>query len=135
MISINNLINKYREFLLYGIIGGACASLDFVIYTIALYCGVGLLAANTIGVLCGIAASFTLNRQYNFKVKDHTLRRFAIFLSVGLSGLALSSVLLYALVDNLEWNKLYAKLLTIVVVSVFQFVLNKTLTFKVQENG
>lgn len=134
MTSINDIIGKYREFLLYGIIGGACASLDFAIYTIALYLGVGLLCANTIGVLCGIAASFTLNRQYNFKVKDHTLRRFAIFLSVGLSGLALSSVLLYALVDNLEWNKLYAKLLTIVVVSVFQFVLNKTLTFKVQEN-
>lgn len=134
MISVNGIIGKYREFLLYGIIGGACASLDFVIYTVALYAGVGLMGANTIGVLCGIAASFTLNRQYNFKVKDHTLRRFAIFLSVGLSGLALSSILLYALVDNLEWNKLYAKLLTIAVVSVFQFVLNKTLTFKVQED-
>ena len=130
------LINRYREFLLYGIIGGACATLDFLIYSFILYLSSGdyLLLANTIGVLCGIAASFTLNRQYNFKVKDHTVRRFVIFLSVGLSGLVISSALLYILVDNLGWNKLYAKLFTIVIVSVFQFIMNKSLTFKAKAN-
>ncbi len=92
------------------------------------------MAANTLGVICGIAASFTLNRQYNFKVKDHTARRLVIFFAVGLSGLAISSAIIYATVNYGGWNKLYAKAFTIIVVSIFQFILNKSLTFKNNDN-
>jgi len=129
-MNISDLISRYRQFLLYGVIGAACASLDFVIYTLIIFGGGSLLIANTAGVVCGIAASFTLNRQFNFKVKDHTARRLTIFFAVGLSGLAISSALIFATVEYAGWNKLYAKAFTVIAVSVFQFVLNKSLTFR-----
>ena len=53
-----------------------------------------------------------------------------MFFAVGLSGLAISSALIFASVEWGGWNKIYAKAFTIVVVSIFQFVLNKTLTFR-----
>ena len=129
---MRQLLEKYKELILYGIIGASCASLDFMVYILMLHLlgAENVLVANCIGVVCGIVASFTLNRQFNFKVKDKTKQRFLIFLIVGLTGLAISSGALYLLVDVLDYNELYAKLLTIVVVSIIQFILNKTITFK-----
>lgn len=129
---ISDIVERYRDFILYAIIGGACATFDFLIYTFIVTAlpEFNIILANTISVLAGITLSFVLNRQYNFKVKDKTARRFIIFLVVGLSGLAISTFLIFLTVDLWNWNKLYAKLATIVVVSVFQFALNKTITFK-----
>ena len=125
------MIKKYKELFLYGIIGASCASLDFAVYSslLNIFNGEYLLMCNTIGVLCGIVASFILNRQFNFKVKDKTRQRFASFLTVGLIGLAISSALIYLLVTTLGYNEQIAKLMTIVVVSLVQFVLNKKITF------
>jgi putative flippase GtrA len=81
-------------------------------------------------VLGGISTSFILNRNYNFKVKDNTRRRFTIFLTVGLCGLMLSNLILYICIDILEMNKIVSKLLSIVLVVFFQFLVNKYFTFK-----
>lgn len=125
------MIKKYKELVLYGIIGGSCASLDFVVYSTLynFFNGDKLLLCNTIGVLCGIVVSFILNRQFNFKVKDKTQQRFASFLTVGLIGLAISSFFIYMLVTIMTFNEQVAKLMTIAVVSLIQFILNKKVTF------
>ena len=127
-MNIKELIIKYRELILYGIIGGLCASLDFGVYSL-LSLWIPFLWANIISVHCGIFCSFVLNRNYNFKVKDNTGKRFISFYLVGLAGLGLSELLIYLLTDQLRWNHLIAKLLTIVVVALFQFCLNKLITF------
>ena len=127
-MNIKDLIIKYRELILYGIIGGLCASLDFGVYSL-LSLWIPFLWANIISVHCGIFCSFVLNRNYNFKVKDNTGKRFISFYLVGLAGLGLSELLIYLLTDQLRWNHLIAKLLTIVVVALFQFCLNKLITF------
>ena len=85
-------------------------------------------------VLGGITTSFILNRNYNFKVKDHVKRRFSIFLTVGLCGLLLSNLILYLCIDIMELNKIISKLLSIVLVVFFQFLLNKYLTFRPSVN-
>ena len=65
------LFNKFRNLILYGIIGCFTAALDFVVFTIlSQYVGIYYLLANCISVLVGITTSFVLNRSYNFKVKD-----------------------------------------------------------------
>lgn len=132
MQQLIKLISKYKELVLYGVIGAGCASLDFIIYTIilAVFDDANILFANCIGVVSGIMASFTLNRQFNFRVKDKPKQRFAIFFCVGLLGLAVSSVALYIMVDILGYDESLAKILTIGVVSCIQFLLNKTITFK-----
>lgn len=127
-MKIKELIIKYRELILYGIIGGICASLDFGIYSL-LSLWIPFLWANIISVHCGIFCSFILNRNYNFKVKDNTGKRFISFYLVGLAGLGLSELLIYLLTDQFRWNYLIAKLLTVVVVALFQFCLNKLITF------
>jgi putative flippase GtrA len=84
-------------------------------------------------VLVGITTSFVLNRAYNFKVKDKAIRRFLIFLSVGLCGLCLSNLILWICIDKLHVDELPSKLSSIVLVVFFQFLMNKFVTFRIQQ--
>ena len=128
---ISRLYSQFRNLILYGIIGGISSGLDFVVYTLLVnLAGVHYLMANICSVLLGITTSFTLNRHYNFKVKDKAKQRFAIFLFVGLSGLLLSSLILFICIQLLKLDELLSKLLSIVFVVIMQFVVNKNITFK-----
>ncbi len=122
---------KFRNLILYGIIGCFAAALDFAVFTLlAKYMGVYYLLANCISVLVGITTSFILNRSCNFKVKDKVKRRFAIFLMVGLCGLCLSNLILWLGIDILHMDEIFTKLASIVLVVGFQFLLNKFVTFR-----
>lgn len=126
---------KFRNLILYGIIGSFTSFLDFYVYTLlSQYAGIYYLAANCISVLVGITTSFVLNRKYNFKVKDHAGQRFSIFLTVGLCGMLLSNLILYVGIDELHYNSMIVKLASIVLVVFFQFLLNKYITFREQVN-
>ena len=131
---IQNLWSRFRELILYGLIGGFCAALDFGVYTM-LGLWIPYLWANVLSVHCGIFTSFFLNRSLNFKVKDKAAQRFTIFYLVGLSGLALSEGLIWLLASQFAWNPILAKLLTMFVVALYQFLLNKFITFKKTKNG
>jgi putative flippase GtrA len=121
---------KHRKFILYGVIGGCCAGLDFAIYTLLCILGANYLAANAIGTHCGILCSFALNRRYNFKVNDKPVLRFLFFYAIGLTGLAMSSGILFLMVDICQSNAIFAKIVAIFAVAVIQFFLNKFITFR-----
>ncbi len=128
---LKNLYCRFRHLILYGIIGSFSSSIDFAIFTLLVQIvGFHYLVANSISILVGITTSFFLNRNYNFKVKDNVKGRFLIFLFVGLCGLMLSNFSLYVFVSTFDMNKLLSKLLSIVLVVFFQFLINKYVTFK-----
>ena len=118
---VQRFYKKFRDLILYGIIGSCSSGLDFLLYTLFVTVfGWHYILSNCISVLGGIITSFTLNRNYNFKVKDKTKRRFSIFLTVGLCGMLLSSLILWVCISQLS----------IVLVVVVQFLINKYVTFK-----
>jgi len=121
-----------KQFLKYSIIGLISASFDFCIFTSLLnYSSINYLLANAISINCGILSSFTLNRQLNFKIKDKTMRRFSIFYLIGIVGLAISTGSFFLLVEKAKMNVLWSKIFLIVIVAIFQFMLNKSITFKI----
>ena len=133
----HKLYSRFRNLILYGIIGSCTATLDFLIFT-ALTQGLNIyyIVANIISCSTGILCSFLLNRKYNFKVTDHTARRLLIFVAVGLTGMLLSSLILRITIEQLQWNELLSKLVSIVIVVLFQFLLNKHISFrKTKFNG
>lgn len=125
------LYSRFRNLILYGIIGSCTATLDFLIFT-ALTQGLNLyyIAANIISCSTGILCSFLLNRKYNFKVTDHTLRRLLIFVAVGITGLLLSSLILHITIERFQWNELISKLISIIIVVLLQFLMNKHISFR-----
>lgn len=126
--------SRFRNLILYGIIGGICAALDFAIYSALCYFDIIFyLWANIISVHIGIFTSFFLNRSLNFKVKDKTTQRFLSFYAVGLTGLGISELMLYLMVTVGGMNELLCKLISIVVVALIQFLLNKYITFRIKQ--
>jgi len=131
---IITLYSNYRNLILYGIIGSFSAGLDFLVFTFltSVY-GVFYITANIVSVSAGITTSFVLNRKFNFRVKDKVFKRFFFFIAIGLTGLCLSSVLLYFFIEVLGVARLQSKLLSIVLVVLMQYFLNKYITFKKAE--
>jgi putative flippase GtrA len=84
--------------------------------------------ANSISVHTGIAMSFILNRKYNFKKTDRVLFRTISFYLTGLFGLALSQGLLW-LGGIFLFPVVMVKFMSIFIVAVVQFVINKLVTF------
>ena len=132
---LKEVYTRFRNLILYGLIGGFCAALDFSIYTGLCYWDImPYLWANIISIHIGIFTSFVLNRSINFKVKDKIATRFLSFYTVGLVGLGISEGMLYLMVTIGGWNEIVCKLISIVVVALTQFLLNKYITFKKQES-
>lgn len=128
---LKELYRKFRNLILYGIIGAFSASLDFGIYSGLYYWDImPYLWANIISIHVGIFTSFVLNRSINFKMKDKVKTRFLSFYTVGIVGLGISTIMLWLMVDMAQWNEIVCKLITIVVVALVQFLLNKHITFK-----
>lgn len=133
---IRKIYTQSRNLILYGIIGCCSSGLDFLIYTLLVSVfGWYYIVSNSLSVIAGITTSFTLNRNYNFKVRDKTKQRFSIFLTVGLCGMMVSNLILWCCIDKMEMNKIVSKLLSIGIVVLFQFLINKYITFKPTQNN
>lgn len=124
-----NVSAEIKELFKYAICGSISAGLDMGVFVL-LSGWMPLLAANALSVHCGIICSFFLNRHFTFKTYDKIWVRFLSFYLVGLSGLALSEFLLYMMVKFTPFSSLMSKLGTVVVVALFQYVLNKFISFK-----
>lgn len=120
----NNLALRYL------LIGGGCATLDLVIYTLLISVfGAEIRAANVTSVLFGICFSFFLNARYNFRVSDKLPLRFGKFLLVGIAGLFLSDILIHLFIENLSMGPIAAKISTLFFVFLFQFSANRYFSF------
>ena len=128
---ISSIFTTYRELILYAIIGGLSAGLDFgIYYLLTTFLSIYYLVANVISISFGISLSFFLNRKYNFQVTDYLIRRFIVFVSIGLVGMVISSLLLYFFIEVIYLETLVSKLLSIILVVILQFLMNKFITFK-----
>ena len=128
---VKNFLFQNKQFLLYCVIGMSGTLLDFAVYS-------GLLraklfdyqAANAISYASGTMLSFVLNAVFNFRVTDRIARRMACFFAVALLGWSVSAGLLHVMVDNLAWNKYAAKMVTLVVIAILQYNLNRRISFR-----
>ena len=119
-----------RQFCLYALCGGSGVLVDFGSYAGLLHAGLNYQIANFVGYLLGTLVSFGLNRHFTFQAYDNTLRRLAMFLGAASVGYAISVVLLWVLVEKIALDPLIAKLLTLFVVLVVQFTINRSITFR-----
>ena len=119
-----------RNLVLYGIIGGLSSGLDALVFAL-LFKGAGInqFIANTISIHCGIFLSFFLNSRYNFKKTDNFWRRFIPFYLTGLFGLLLSQGILWL---GGQWGiePIITKLVSIVIVALVQFFINRAVAFR-----
>jgi putative flippase GtrA len=113
----------------YLILGGVGASADSTAFFILNHFGVSPLRANTISTLLGIGISYGLNSKYTFNQVQYSRSTATKFFTVGLVGLVFSNLLLLFLLETVDMKPLLAKFITLPVVALIQFTLNKIWTF------
>jgi len=117
------------QFLLYCFCGGIGVTTDYAVYYLAFTNGTWYQAANGLGYLSGTLVSFFLNRLITFGVRDRMVRRLFLFLCVASAGFLASALLLWLLVEVASMDARLAKLVTLPMVVVLQFSLNRRITF------
>lgn len=127
--ALRKAYRRNREFVLYCLIGLSGVTADFLVFLALTQVGIDPLVATFISVSCGIINNFVWNAWLNFKVRSHLLIRFLSFYAVGLVGVALSIGILWV-GSLLGLTPAVAKIISIPIVVVVQFVLNRVVTFR-----
>lgn len=121
---------RHRNLILYGLIGGMGATIDFLLYLILIhFTNIPPSVASFLSVSVGIINNFILNSKYNFKTNDKILHRFTSFYVTGVFGAVLSSLLIFMLHDVAKIDPTIAKIFTIPPVVFVQFLINKHVSF------
>jgi putative flippase GtrA len=123
----------FAQFVKFGLVGVSNTLIALLVYTLLWNVfGVWYVAASAIGFAVGAVNGFLWNRAWTFKghVGDAlTPVRWFVVQGCGLLG---NSALIYLFVDGAGMGKLIGQALTIVIVMVVTFVVNRSWTFRAQ---
>ena len=120
---------EFAQLAKYLSLGGLGAGVDSMVFVVLNQVGVRPVIANTISTLFGIAVSYGLNSKYTFNQNQYSRRSATKFLIVGLVGLVFSNITLWLLIEILDMKPILAKVVTLPLVALIQFTLNKMWTF------
>ncbi|MGW2914693.1 GtrA family protein [Streptomyces asoensis] len=119
-----------RQLITYALVGGSGVLLDLgaflLLYNVA---GLHEQVANVLSTSLGITNNFVLNALFTFGKRDRLLLRWLRFYSVGLTGIALTFVLLAVFPRGLGIDPNLVKAGSLPLVLVFQFALNRKWSF------
>lgn len=126
-----DLFFRFKHLIIYCMIGCSGATLDFLLFTLLVSTtGIHYQFVNFFSTSCGIINNFFLNMYFNFKVKNHVFFRFLSFYGIGFLGILLAGACLYVFIECLAIPSILAKIFVIFIITVFQFLLNKFITFR-----
>lgn len=126
---IRTLFEKHRNFILYGLFGGAAALIDYgAFWALTAATELPPEAASIIGNVCGFIFTFFTNTYLNFKKKDAFLKRFLLYFLICACGWGISTLLIHCFKDLI--NQYILKVAVMALVMLFQYFMNKFITFR-----
>ncbi|HSX57857.1 MAG TPA: GtrA family protein [Candidatus Saccharimonadales bacterium] len=133
---VNTTLNKYeslRQFIIYVLIGSFASLSDlFILFFLVEYLHVHYLVAAAVSFTTLALVTFYLHKNFTFKHKGKSNKlRFLIFVIIGLSGLFWNIFLLFIFVEKFQLYYLFAAVLIKFIVLVWNFTLNKFVTFRI----
>lgn len=124
------IVKKYRQFVLYSLIGISGATLDFLLFVLLYQVfGIDPAIATVISISAGIVNNFFLNAKYNFKLTTHWPKRLLAFYAIGLVGIVVSVFIITLLHNVFGVNAALAKAISIPIIVVLQYSLNRRVSF------
>lgn len=134
---IKELIIKYREIIVYIIVGGLTTLVNwgaFYLLSLVLDSAVPwkLALNNTISWIAAVLFAYPLNRKWVFQSKNpEVFKEFCGFTASRISTWIIEIVIMYVCVDLLKWNQYLSKyLIASVVVIILNYVFSKMLVFR-----
>lgn len=130
-ILINFIWKNKGQIARFSIVGLSSAIIDFgLLYVLTDHFGLYYLLSATISFTIAAIYNFLLNRNWTFKSNGSHRRQVPIFLGIALAGVTLNNGMMYLGVDHFGLWYIYAKIFATAVVTVWNFLGNKYVTFK-----
>lgn len=93
-----------------------------------------LYIAHVMGFLCAVCSNYILNKYWTFKERDViTATQFSYFLAVSFVGFVLSFCSLFVLYNYMTIDFYLSKLISIGIVSIWNYLINRYFVFNDQE--
>lgn len=121
------------QMLRYAIVGGTGAIVDLgALYILTEYFNLYYLYSTTTAFIVSALLNFYFNRRWTFKSSGNTKKQLLIFSFVATSGVVLNGFIMYILVDWLKIYYMLAKVFSVGIVTIWNFLWNKYFTFRVK---
>jgi putative flippase GtrA len=117
------------QFFRYVFLGGIGAAIDLLSFYFLIKVFPSPLVANVVSTMLGILTSYLLNSRFTFK-SQYNLNQILSFTGVGVLGILLSTLIVWAGVNLMSATNLFSKVISMPIVALFQFSLNNHFTFK-----
>jgi putative flippase GtrA len=86
--------------------------------------------ANSIGFILAATSNYILNRIWTFASRNEKIAmEYFSFFSIALIGLGLNNLILMLLVEKLKLKFYFSKLIAVVIVTLWNFIMNYLFTF------
>lgn len=122
---------KRVEFFKYCLIacGGGLLDLGlfYVLYTLT---DIHVQLVNMMSTYVGVTTNFLVNYYFNFKASSKFFKRYMSFLSAGIIGFLIVSLLVFIFHQHLGWNAILVKVLATMFATVVQYVINRYISFR-----
>lgn len=121
----------FRQIIKFALVGVVNTLIDLAVYyALTRWLGMHYLWANTLAIIVAMTSSFVGNKFFTFRNASlQYLRQYTKVAIINLSGLAFSNFMVYTLVEHLHIYDIYAKIITILLVALANFVLLKYWAF------
>ena len=117
------------QFFKYVFLGGIGATVDLLSFYLFTREFSSPLVANVVSTMLGIITSYLLNSRFTFKRK-YNFNQILSFTGIGFFGILLSTLILWSGVNLISATSLISKVVSMPIVALVQFTLNKHFTFK-----
>lgn len=121
----------HRNFVIYIIIGLFGLILDYgIFFILSNFAGIDPYLSNLASTVVSVGNNFVWNWKFNFRTEGNSVRRAVTFYAVAASGFVITTLLLALGNDVLGISSNWMKAFAIFVVTIWQYNLNKFITFK-----
>ena len=136
---IKELFNKYKELIMYGIMGVLTTIINIIAFTICEKTfGIAALVSNVIAWVIAVIFAYITNKLLVFESKSFKkevlIKEITSFTSARIFSLILEEIIIYVMIDLMNINSLIVKVFSNIVVIVINYIFSKLVIFKKKEN-
>jgi len=123
------LITKFLKFC---VVGSSGMIIDFgITWLLKERVKINKYIANSTGFVLAATSNYFFNRLWTFESRDiHIAEQYSLFVIIAIIGLGINNFIIYILHGRLKYNFYLSKLFAIVIVTIWNFLLNFLITFR-----
>ena len=132
---LKKMFIKYREIIVYLIVGGMTTVVSFLSYFLFSYiCSINYLVSNFLSWVCAVAFAYITNKIWVFQNHNfhfsYIKKECISFVGSRVATLLIDMIIMFAMVSLLHTNDLIAKVVVQVVVTILNYLFSKFFVFK-----